>query len=138
MPFCVPSESVLKKRLLDTSIGFGAQLADVDFEQLLDLSVQCGVAAVEGVAPQRIIYPACSQMNENGQAMRKFECADFFQPTQRLTVDETYELLAFLSRERPEVDRGRFGFAQFLSVRAPPLFRAMPHGVLVEVRSRKQ
>ena len=118
--FHFPSESVLKKRLLDTSIGLGSQMSDMDFESLLELAVKCGVAAVEGKAPQRIIYPGCAHTTEEGDvsgqaSMRKFECADFFQPTQRLTVDQTRELLTFLQHERPEVDRGRFGFARMLS-----------------------
>lgn len=128
------SESVLKKRLLDTSIGIGTQMADVDFEQLLSLSVSCGIAAVEGTAPQRIIYPSSGPVVDGGGSIRKFECADFFQPMQRLTVLQTHELLAFLQRVKPEVDRGRFGFAQYLSLNAPTAITGLPHGVLVEVR----
>jgi hypothetical protein len=129
----IPRESVIRKRLLDTPAG----AADVDFEALLSLTVECGIAAVEGTAPQRIIYPAggpgATGSDASGSTARKFDCADFYQPTQRLTVEQTAELLAWLARMRPEVDRGRFGFAQHLSIHAPQSIRSLPHGVLVEL-----
>ena len=59
--------------------------------------------------------------------------ADFFQPTQRLSSEQTQELIAFLYRARPEVERGRFGFAQWLSRHGPRFIQALPHGVLVEL-----
>ena len=59
--------------------------------------------------------------------------ADFFQPTQRLSAEQTQELIAFLHRVRPEVERGRFGFAQWLSRHGPRFIQALPHGVLVEL-----
>ena len=59
--------------------------------------------------------------------------ADFFQPTQRLSAEQTQELIAFLYRVRPEVERGRFGFAQWLSRYGPRFIQALPHGVLVEL-----
>ena len=59
--------------------------------------------------------------------------ADFFQPTQRLSSEQTHELIAFLHRSRPEIERGRFGFAQWLSRHGPRFIQALPHGVLVEL-----
>ena len=51
----------------------------------------------------------------------------------RLSAAQTLELVTWLSRARPEVDRGRFGYSQHLSIHAPPAIRALPHGVLVEL-----
>ena len=62
------------------------------------------------------------------------ECsADYFQPTQRLSAEQTQELVTFLYRVRPDVERGRFGFAQWLSRHGPRFIQALPHGVLVEL-----
>jgi hypothetical protein len=122
----IPRESVLRKRLLDTTLV--SQQNEIDFEEVLSLSVHLGIAAIEGKAPQRVIYPT-----NGSSSIRKFECADFFQPTQRLTVEQTLELLQFLNTTSPEAERGRFGFAQYLSANAPPFFQNLPHGVLVEL-----
>ena len=52
---------------------------------------------------------------------------------QRLSSEQTQELVAFLYRVRPEVERGRFGFAQWLSRHGPRFIQALAHGVLVEL-----
>lgn len=67
---------MLKKRLMDTP---AANAQSLDFEQLLELAVSVGIAAIEGRAPQRIIYPAAGHTGD-ANAVRKFECADFFRP----------------------------------------------------------
>ena len=68
-------ESVLKKRLMDTP---AANAQSLDFEQLLELAVSVGIAAIEGRAPQRIIYPAAGHTGD-ASAVRKFECAGQFE-----------------------------------------------------------
>lgn len=67
-------ESVLKKRLMDTP---AANAQSLDFEQLLELAVSAGIAAIEGRAPQRVIYPAAGHTGD-ASAVRKFECAGEF------------------------------------------------------------
>ena len=44
---------------------------------------------------------------------------DFYKPTQRLTVDQTHELLTWLSQTHADVSRGRFGFC--ISAHTPVL-----------------
>ena len=43
------------------------------------------------------------------------------------------ELFKFLLHFQPEVDRGRFGFAQYLGRHGPIAIRQLPHGILVEL-----
>jgi hypothetical protein len=62
---------VLKKRLLDTSAG----VSEIDFEELLAHAIEIGIAAIEGDAPQRIIYPSAGHVMDGAAPVRKFECA---------------------------------------------------------------
>jgi hypothetical protein len=120
----IPRESVLKKRLLDSKLP----MSDIDFEDFLQIVHDSNLCVIEGEPPQRVIWP-----RSNAGEARKFACADFFQPTQRLSKEQTDELLAFLHKYKPEVDRGRFGFAQYLARHGPPSIQLLPHGVLVEL-----
>jgi hypothetical protein len=119
----IPRESVIKKRLLDSKMTL-----EVEFDEFINAVAVSGVGVVEGEPPQRIIWPR----QPDGTA-RHFACADFFQPTQRLSSDQTAELVVFLQQYKPEVDRGRFGFAQYLSKHGPKNIQLLPHGVLVEL-----
>jgi len=129
----IPRESVLKKRLVDNKAELGMNIgtggSNLDFEEFLHIVTQvAGVGVVEGEPPQRIIWPRGS----DGSA-RHFPCADFFVPVQRLSPQQNDELLEFLYRVQPEVDRGRFGFATYLARHGPPFIQLLPHGVLVEL-----
>ena len=119
----IPRESVVKKRLLDSKLSI-----DVDFDDFLAVVVDSGYAVIEGDAPQRVIWPRA----EAGGA-RRFACADFFQPSQRLSTEQTHDLLVFLGQFQPTIDRGRFGFAQWLARHGPKFIQMLPHGVLVEL-----
>ena len=119
----IPRESVVKKRLLDSKLSI-----DVDFDDFLAVVVDSGYAVIEGDAPQRVIWPRA-----DGGGARRFACADFFQPSQRLSTEQTHELLVFLSQFQPTIDRGRFGFAQWLARHGPKFIQMLPHGVLVEL-----
>ena len=121
----IPRESVVKKRLLDSKLSM-----DVDFEEFLAVVEDSGCAVIEGEAPQRVIWPRAG--GEGGGA-RRFACADFFQPSQRLSSEQTQELLSFLAQVQPTIDRGRFGFAQWLARHGPKFIQLLPHGVLVEL-----
>ena len=121
----IPRESVVKKRLLDSKLSI-----DVDFEEFLAVVEDSGNAVIEGDAPQRVIWPR--NQGEGGGA-RRFACADFFQPSQRLSTEQTHELLMFLGQFQPTIDRGRFGFAQWLARHGPKFIQTLPHGVLVEL-----
>ena len=119
----IPRESVVKKRLLDSKLSI-----DVDFDDFLAVVVDSGYAVIEGDAPQRVIWPRA-----DAGGARRFACADFFQPSQRLSTEQTHELLVFLSQFQPTIDRGRFGFAQWLARHGPKFIQMLPHGVLVEL-----
>lgn len=56
-----------------------------------------------------------------------------FQPSQRLSSEQMLNLLKWLAKNRPETDRGRFGYAQYLSRYGPAIVRQLPHGILVEL-----
>ena len=129
----IPRESVLKKRLVDSRADLGAAgitgAAGVDFEEFLFVVTQVTqVGLMEGEAPQRIVWPR----GADGTA-RHFPCADFFTPQARLSPAQNAELMEFLYRVQPEVERGRFGFATYLARHGPDFIRLMPHGVLVEL-----
>ena len=121
----IPRESVVKKRLLDSKLSM-----DVDFEEFLAVVEDSGNAVIEGEAPQRVIWP---RLSGEGGGARRFACADFFQPSQRLSSDQTHDLLMFLAQVQPTIDRGRFGFAQWLARHGPKFIQLLPHGVLVEL-----
>jgi len=66
----------------------------------------------------------------------RFECADYFRPQERLTPQQMSELVEFLNKDRPqgaEVDRGRYGFANYLKAQGPLFVREMPRGYVVEL-----
>ena len=119
----IPRESVVKKRLLDSKIGI-----ELDFEELVLAVREYGAGVIEGEPPQRIIWPR----GPNNEA-RKFPCVDFLTPRSRLSSDQMNELFKFLLHFQPEVDRGRFGFAQYLGRHGPIAIRQLPHGILVEL-----
>ena len=122
----IPRESVVKKRLLDSKLSM-----DVEFEEFLQIVLDSGQAVIEGEPPQRVIWPRHAAAEGGGA--RRFACADFFQPSQRLSPEQTHELLLFLSQFQPTIDRGRFGFAQWLARHGPKFIQLLPHGVLVEL-----
>lgn len=111
------------KRLLDTKLG-----SESEFEALIHTANDAGLAYIENHPPQRIIWPK----NPDGTP-HKFPCVDFFVPTQRLNGDQMQEILRWLATNRPQSDRGRYGYAQYLAQAGPYFARELPHGVLVEL-----
>ena len=99
-----------------------------DFDAWLAQLCAMKVCVCVGVAPQRVLWPA--------PPAHRFDCADYFRPQERLPPQQMSELVEFLSKHRPsgdEVDRGRYGFANYLKVMGPAFIREMPRGYLVEL-----
>jgi hypothetical protein len=107
LAFCIrermiPRESVIKKRLADSP--FHTVLLEEFVTFACETTQRC---VVEGEAPQRIIWPR----DPATSGAQKFECVDIFVPQVRLLDSEMQALLQFLWRERPTVQKGRFGMA---------------------------
>lgn len=97
---------------------------NLDFERWILVVRRCNIVRMEGIVPQRILWPY-----HGG----KFECADYFRPQERVGGVELQELLTFLDQAKPEIDRGRYGFATYLKRYGPVFLQTMPRGYVVEL-----
>jgi hypothetical protein len=81
---------------------------------------------ISGQSPQRVIW---------GKNNEDFDCADFFQPQERFTLNQIQSLLSFLQGKKLDgaCERGRYGFATYLSESGPFWLRPQPRGYVVEV-----
>jgi hypothetical protein len=75
-------------RLQETGVQW--LLLKMTFERWLGLMDSARCCQIEGRAPQRVIWP-----RENGRA-KKFECADYFVPQDRLPPTQIAVLVRFL------------------------------------------
>lgn len=149
----IPRESVIRSKLEDTSVWDSTkkdqqqappglkswQSLHMEFEAWLDLVQQKKACVCVGVSPQRVLWPCPPQA--------RFECADYFRPQERLNAGEMTQLVEFLANDQHrsgdhasqhhqgggQVDRGRYGFANYLKSCGPPFVRDMPRGYVVEL-----
>lgn len=118
--------SETKAKLKSQKVGPG--WVDAEFEEWVKVVTVQRVGVCVGVAPQRLLWPADQP---------RFECADYFQPQERLTAAEMNKVIEFLSQSSSlsdhVADRGRYGFANFLQTHGPTCLRTMPRGHVVEL-----
>lgn len=55
------------------------------------------------------------------------------QPNPKLSPDNMLDLLDWLALHQPVIERGRFGFAQYLGHNGPQYCRQLSHGTLIEL-----
>eukprot|EP00456_Euglypha_rotunda_P060552 TRINITY_DN5068_c0_g1_i3.p1 TRINITY_DN5068_c0_g1~~TRINITY_DN5068_c0_g1_i3.p1 ORF type:complete len:986 (+),score=61.48 TRINITY_DN5068_c0_g1_i3:316-3273(+) len=113
----------LKRSSSGSLSGMGSLKVPLRFDKWLQVLEEVGVMQVEGVKPQRVLWPAEG----------RFECADYFQPQERLRQEDLQQLVHFFEEARPQVDRGRYGLATYLKVKGPPFIRKLPRGYIVEL-----
>ncbi len=94
-----------------------------DFDDWVTIVTSAQACVVQGEKPQRLLWPVAGH----------FECADYFRPTERLPSAQISALIEYFELERPEIDRGRYGFANFLKAKGPPFITSMPRGYIVEL-----
>lgn len=107
-------------------------VANLSAQAWLELVQSLKVCVCVGAAPQRVLWPA--------PPAPRFDCADYFRPQERLNASQMTELVEFLTHDRPQgqevcgqVDRGRYGFANYLKTSGPPFVREMARGYVVEL-----
>eukprot|EP00808_Paulinella_micropora_P005676 g5545.t1 len=128
----IPRESVVRSRVENNVLPKSKKLrvAEMDnikvplrFDSWVETLVESGACSIEGARPQRVLWPVTG----------KFECADYFRPEERLNSDQTQEVLNWFRRERPQVDRGRYGLASYMKLKGPSFIQKLPRGYIVEL-----
>jgi len=124
----IPRESVVRSRIEPHLLPKARKLKSglkvpLRFEHWVNIITEASVCNIEGLKPQRVIWPVEG----------RFECADYFRPVERLTMEETQQLVDFFEEDRPQVDRGRYGLATYLKYRGPSFVRKLPRGFIVEL-----
>eukprot|EP00457_Paulinella_chromatophora_P000748 gb/GEZN01000748.1/.p1 GENE.gb/GEZN01000748.1/~~gb/GEZN01000748.1/.p1 ORF type:complete len:1063 (-),score=82.18 gb/GEZN01000748.1/:511-3699(-) len=128
----IPRESVVRSRIENNLLpkskklkiaGLGNIKVPLRFDAWIEVLLEVGAVQIEGARPQRVLWPNTG----------RFECADYFRPEERLTEEQMQEVLAWFRRERPQVERGRYGLASYMKLKGPLFIQGMPRGFIVEL-----